>query len=171
MIRYMDIEEQVDMDFIHARRRAFVRRVGARLRGDPCSSAPSFEETRKFLCARNKIRLGRRVVAVEKIVGSVGRSMDFDGTFLPVYRSMAGRWKRVDRAFHLGVELPPVELYKLDNRYFVLDGNHRVSVARYQGVQWIEAEVTRFYAHAPAVGTGRAGADKRPEKVPLPGVA
>jgi hypothetical protein len=167
MIRYMDIEEQVAVDFIHARRRAFVRRVGARLRGDPSSGAPSFEETRKFLGARNKIRLGRRVVAIEKIVGSVGRSMDFDGAFLPVCRSLAGRWKRVDRAFHLGVDLPPVELYKLGNRYFVLDGNHRVSVARYQGVQWIEAEVTRFYAHA----LGRAGADKRPQQALLPAVA
>ena len=48
MIRYMDIEEQVDVDFIHARRRAFVRRIGARLRGDPLvRGAPSFEETRK----------------------------------------------------------------------------------------------------------------------------
>jgi hypothetical protein len=165
------VREQVDVDFIHARRRAFVRRIGTRLRGDPSSGAPSFEETRKILGTRNKIRLGRSVVAVEMWVGSVGRSMDFNETFLPVRRSLAGRWKRVDRAFHLGVELPPVELYKLGNRYFVLDGNHHVSVARYQGVQWIEAEVTRFYAHAPAVGTGRAGAGKRPEKVPLPAVA
>ena len=77
----------------------------------------------------------------------------------------------MDRAFHLGVELPPVELYKLGNRYFVLDGNHRVSVARYQGVQWIEAEVTRFYAHTPVFGNGRTDAGKRPEKDPLPAVA
>jgi hypothetical protein len=48
------------------------------------------------------------------------------------------------------VDLPPIVLYKLGGRYFVLDGNHRVSVARYQGVQWIEAEVTQLYVGSPA---------------------
>jgi hypothetical protein len=50
----------------------------------------------------------------------------------------------VDRAFHRGVELPAVELYELGGSYFVVDGNHRISVARYQGVRWIEAEVTQL---------------------------
>jgi hypothetical protein len=85
--------------------------------------------------ARQPSKLGRRIVAVEKIVGSVGSSRDFDGAFLPVRRSLEDRWKRVDQAFHLGVDLPPIVLYKLDGRYFVFDGNHRVNVARYQGVQ------------------------------------
>jgi hypothetical protein len=97
------------------------------------------------------MRLGRRIVAVEKIVGSVGRFKDFDWDFLPVRRSLEDRWKRVDRAFHLGVDLPPVVLYKLGGSYFVLDGNHRISVARYQGVRWIEAEVTQLYVGATAV--------------------
>ena len=150
MIGYVDITEQVDADFTRALRRAFVHRVGVRLRGDPTSShAPSFEEAARTSGARNKMRLGRRTVAIEKIVGSVGRSRDFDGDFLPIRRSMRERWGRVDRAFHLGVELAPVVLYELGGRYFVLDGNHRVSVARYQGVRWIEAEVTRFYVGAP----------------------
>jgi hypothetical protein len=152
MIGYMSIEEQVDVDFTRAVRRAFVHRAGARLRGDPTSArAPSLEEAARISGARNKRRLGRRIVAVEKIVGSVGRSRDFDGAFLPVRRSLEDRWKRVDQAFHLGVDLPPIVLYKLDGRYFVLDGNHRVSVARYQGVQWIEAEVTQLYVGTPAL--------------------
>lgn len=158
MIGYMDIAEQVDVDFTRAVRRAFVHRVGARLRGDPSSSrAPSFEEAASALGARNKMRLGRRIVAVEKIAGSVGRSRDFDMDFLPVRRSPEDRWKRVDRAFHLGVDLPLVVLYKLGGRYFVLDGNHRVSVARYHGVRAVEAEVTEFLpvrAGATARATG-----------------
>jgi len=117
MIRHMNIGEQVDVDFTRALRWAFVHRVGTRLRGDPRSAlAPSFEEAASALGARNKIRLGKRVVAVEKIVGSVGRSKDFDGAFLPVRCSMEERWKRVDRAFHLSVDLPPVVLYKLGGR-------------------------------------------------------
>jgi hypothetical protein len=123
------------------------------------------------LGARNKMRLGRTVVAVEKIVGSVGRSRDFDGDFLPIRRGLEERWKRVDRAFHKGVELPPVVLYKLGGRYFVVDGNHRVSVARYQGVEWIEAEVTQLYAGAPSAPSALTDLDqtaRKPEEASRP---
>jgi hypothetical protein len=51
----------------------------------------------------------------------------------------------VDRAFHRGLDLPAVRLYKVGNAYFVEDGNHRVSVARYQGVEMIEADVIEFF--------------------------
>ena len=162
MIGYIDIAEQVDADFTRALRRAFVHRVGARLRRDPSFSlAPSFEEAARTSGARNRIRLGRRVVAVDKIVGSVGRSRDFDGDFLPIRRSLGERWKRVDRAFHRGIELPPVVLYELGDRYYVVDGNHRISVARYQGVQWIEAEVTRLYASTPGAPSDPSGIAQR----------
>ena len=145
MREYMSIDEQVDADFTRARRRSFVRRMKARLRGDPSStSSLSFEEVRKALGATNKFRLGRRVVPVERVVGSVGRYRDFDQTFLPAKASVEEKWKRIDRAFHRGKELPPVVLYKVGEAYFVEDGNHRVSVARYQGVDWIDAEVVEL---------------------------
>ena len=96
--------------------------------------------------ADNRVYLGRRVVEVSKIVGSVGRHREFGRDFMPAKGGMAERWKRVDRAFHRGVELPPVRLYNLGDAYFVEDGNHRVSVARYQGVEWIEAEVTQLHS-------------------------
>jgi hypothetical protein len=172
MIGYMDIEEQVDYDFTRAVRRSFVHRVGARLRGNPSSSrAPSFEEAVRDLGARNKLRLGRRVVAVEKVVGSVGRFRDFDGEFLPIRRSVGERWKRVDRAFHRGVDLPPVVLYEIGGGYYVLDGNHRISVARFQGVRWIEAEVTRLYVGKSATSSGCAAVDQKTENVPHPAAA
>jgi hypothetical protein len=168
----MDMAEQVDADFTRALRRSFLHRLGARLRGDTCSAfAPSFEEAARALGARNKLPLGRRVVAVDKIVGSVGRSRDFDRDFLPVRRSLGERWKRVDRAFHRGVELPAVELYELGRSYFVVDGNHRISVARYQGVRWIEAEVTRLYVGAPGAPSdpsGIAQVARGPEEASLP---
>ncbi len=142
MIKYMSIEEQVDVDFSRARHRALLRRLKARLRGDPSSTSPlSFEEVRKALAVSNKVRIGRRVVPVERIVGTVGRYRDFDRAFLPARAGMGEKWKRIDRAFHRGQELPPVMLYKVGEAYFVEDGNHRVSVAHYQGVDWIDAEV------------------------------
>lgn len=111
---------------------------------------------------------------MDKVVGSVGRFKDFDGQFLPVRRSMGERWKRVDKAFHLGVELPPVMLYKLAERYYVLDGNHRISVARFQGVRWIEAEVTRVYvgkSSATSIGSPAVAVDGKTENVEQPAAA
>ncbi len=160
MIGYMSLEEQVDKDFERARRRSLVGRVAARLRGDPGRGRlPAFEPVRRATGAENRVHLGRRVVEVSRIVGSVGRSGEFDRDFMPTRAGME-RWKRVDRAFHRGVDLPPVTLYEICGGYFVQDGNHRVSVARLQGVEMIEAEVTRFHPGSPAcasVGTCGTG--------------
>lgn len=85
-------------------------------------------------------------VDVSKIVGSVGRCRSFDAGFLPVCSCSMERWKGVDRAVREGKSLPPVELYKLGERYFVVDGNHRVSVARHRGMPAVEALVTELSA-------------------------
>jgi hypothetical protein len=68
---------------------------------------------------------------------------------MPARATVEERWKRIDRAFHRGEELPPVSLYKVEGLYFVLDGHHRVSVARYHGVEWIDAYATEFSARFP----------------------
>ena len=142
----MNLNEEADRDFNRARRRAWLRRLMLRLRGGsaPHSSPPSFDEVRRSLQAHNRVRRGVRVVDTEKIVGSVGRHKDFDRCFTPLRASAGDRWKRVDLAFHRGVDLPPVSLYKLGDAYFVQDGNHRVSVARYHGLRTVEADVTEF---------------------------
>ncbi len=85
---------------------------------------------------------GRRTVEVSRIVGSVGKHEQFDQNFMPLSKASPERWKRIDRAFRLGQELPPVSLLEIDEEYFVDDGNNRVSVARFHGVEWIDAEVT-----------------------------
>jgi hypothetical protein len=150
MVKYMNLEEQVDSDFTHARRRAFLRRIRARLRKDlACNRLLSFDEVKGSLGAFNQVYLGVRVVPVQKIVGSVSRYEDFNRTFLPTKASLETRWKRIDRAFHRSEELPAVSLYKVGDRYFVVDGNHRVSVARYQGVESIDAEVIEIRSRMP----------------------
>lgn len=142
----MDLREQADRDFGRARLKARLRRLLLRLRGGPASEEMllSFDEIRSSLRAYNRVRRGRGVIDPEKIVGSVGRRKDFDRSFMPLRASTGERWKRVDLAFHRGEDLPPVSLYKLGDYYFVVDGNHRVSVARYHGLQAIEADVTEF---------------------------
>jgi hypothetical protein len=150
----IDLNEQADRDFGRARRRSLLRRLVSRLRGEPASRCipPSFDEARRSLRAFNRVRRGVRVVDLEKIVGSVGRSRDFDGAFMPLRASAGERWKRVDLAFHQGKDLSPVSLYRLGDASFVEDGNHRVSVARFHGAEWIEAYVTEF---RPARAEGR----------------
>ena len=85
-----------------------------------------------------------RTVLVAQIGGSVGRCSEFDRDFMPATASVEERWKRIDRAFHRGEKPPPVSLYKVGRFYFVLDGHHRVSVAHFHSVGWIDAHVTEF---------------------------
>src|SRR5215211_3855202 len=145
MIGLTSIEEQVDRDFHRALLKASLRRWRNRLRGNPAHNRLlSFDEAKGALARWSHVYQGVRPVEVEKIMGSVGRYRDFDGSFLPLKVSMGERWGRVDRAYHRGNELPAVSLYKIGDAYFVRDGNHRVSVARYHGVEAIDAEVVEL---------------------------
>jgi hypothetical protein len=146
----MDPHEQSDRDFSRARRKAFLRRIGAYLRRDPGSNQLlSFDEVKGALGAISQVYLGLREVPVSKIVGSVGRHRDFDRAFLPSKPDLGTRWRRIDEIMHSAEELPPVSLYKIGDAYFVQDGNHRVSVARQQGVEMIDAEVIELRSRVP----------------------
>jgi hypothetical protein len=146
----MDPHEQSDKDFSRARRRAFLRRIGAYLRRDPGSNQLlSFDEVKGALGAVSQVYLGMREVSVSKIVGSVGRHRDFDRAFLPSKPDLGTRWRRIDEIMDRGEELPPVSLYKIGDAYFVQDGNHRVSVARQRGVEMIDAEVIELRSRVP----------------------
>ena len=148
MTGYIGVREQVDKDFHRALLKASLRRWKARLRGDTqYERLLSFEEAKSGWIRSSQAYRGMRTVEVEKIAGSVGRYKDFDGSFLPRKSSMGERWSRVDSAYHKGVELPAVSLYKLGDEYFVRDGNHRVSVARYHKVVTIDAEVVELRGH------------------------
>jgi hypothetical protein len=146
----MDYDFQADKDFTRARRRAFLRRIGAFLRRDPGSNRLlSFDEVKSALGAVEQVYLGMRTVPVEKIVGSVGRHRDFDRAFLPSKGDLGTRWKRIDQMMQRAEELPPMSLYKIGDAYFVRDGNHRVSVARQIGVELIDAEVIEIRSRLP----------------------
>ena len=144
MVDLMNPEDQVDLDFTVARRRARLSRLKELLlkRDSTRSTLLSPEETRRGVPASGSMYRGRRTVEVSRIVGSVGKHRQFDPNFMPLSKASPEKWKRVDRAFRLGQELPPVSLLELGGDYFVIDGNHRVSVARFHGVEWIDAEVT-----------------------------
>jgi hypothetical protein len=88
-------------------------------------------------------------VLVESVVGSEGRFADFDDEFLPLQGSSEEKWRSVYAALRRGEELPPVSLLKVGDAYFVRDGNHRVSVARWLGVEALDTEVADLHAADP----------------------
>lgn len=102
----------------------------------------SFEDAKRLLKPGSERFGGLEEVPIDRIVGSEGRYRDFDRGFLPRREHLKSRWARVDTAYYDDVILPPVQLYLLGGAYFVRDGNHRISVARSRGQQFIDAEVT-----------------------------
>ena len=106
------------------------------------SDLANYHEVANRLKARQKIEMGTQMVPLNLIVGSVGRYRDFTRTFMPRSGIDEERWARLDRAMNSLEGVPPVDLFKIGEVYFVRDGNHRVSVARANGLTHIEAYVT-----------------------------
>ena len=145
MVELMSQAEQVDREFAVARRRARLHGLGRRLAGTSGTGRLlPFEKTRRAVGAYGGVRRGTGTVEVARIVGSAGKHDQFDDGFMPLRGASPERWKRIDRAYRSGEELPPVSLYKVDDDYFVQDGHHRVSVARFHGAEWIDADITEF---------------------------
>lgn len=144
----MVIASTAHAEFLRARRKAFWRRIAKWFtRAD--DALLSFDEVRRQLRVRGQYDRGFQEIPVDKIVGSVSRYRDFDRAFLPRNAWNRGKWESVDRALLTGVVLPPVELYKIGDTYFVKDGNQRVSVARETGQLVIDANVVELESPAP----------------------
>lgn len=135
-------------DFNRARRKAFLSQLLAIVTRS-ANELLSFEEVRARLNVRGQHYLGPQTVPLDHIVGSEGRYADFNRQFAPRHDATKFRWMSIDRAHHEAVPLPAIELYKLGDIYFVKDGNHRVSVARQQGQQEIDALVTELVVDVP----------------------
>ena len=127
-------------DFERARRKAFVDELISIVSGKP-NWLMSFEDVRQALPIQGQHYKGHAEVPVSSIIGSVDRYHDFNRSFLPTQRHTRPRWESVDRAALSDITLPPVQLYKVGDVYFVKDGNHRVSVAKEKGAEYIDAEV------------------------------
>ncbi len=143
-----DFRVRAENDFGRVRRRAWFREALAKLAGRS-NQLLSYEAVKRSLKLGGPIYRGVKTVPVAQIVGSVDRYRDFDDVFLPKQDNMAQRWKSIARAFYSDVGLPPVRLYKVGDAYFVVDGHHRVSVAREQGIDFIDAEVQEVVSRVP----------------------
>ena len=132
-------------DFRRARRQAATNEILRRLRGQPVNLLP-FDTIQKHLTNEDIREHGIRHIPLDAIVGSVGRYADFTRDFLPRSSSLQTRWARVRSAFQNVEEMPPIKVYQIGDVYFVLDGNHRVSIARERGANEIRAYVTELHS-------------------------
>jgi nucleotide-binding universal stress UspA family protein len=139
---------QAARDFSRARQRASLQRVLAWLTGQPTELLP-FEKAREAVRGRSTLPRGLQEIPLDAIVGSVGRYADFTRSFLPLVDSQADRWARVKAMAEGQTGLPPIEVYKIGDAYFVRDGHHRVSVAKDIGAKAIEAYVTEVETKIP----------------------
>ena len=141
-------DDQVRADFERARRKAFLNDIVSFLKREP-NTLISYADVRDRVTMEGESYRGMQEVPVDRIVGSMDRYRDFDRRFLPKRKNTANRWKSIDRAYYQDVVLPPIQLYKVGDIYFVKDGNHRVSVARERGVAYIDAEVIEGHIRIP----------------------
>lgn len=135
----------IKADFERAHFRSFLYDLMARLSGGQ-RWLLSLDAVRRVAKPHAESYEGLRTIPVSLIVGSEGRYQDFDKRFLPKNPEIRARWENVDRAHYDLKELPPIQVYEIGDLYFVKDGNHRVSVARERGVEFIDAEVIKLHA-------------------------
>jgi hypothetical protein len=127
-------------DFTHAYVKGFMRAMRSWIQRENNDLLP-YDEVRKHIPMRGQHYVGLQQIETEKIIGSVSRFNDFDRAFLPRQSHTRGRWESIDRAYFQDVILPPIDVYKVGEAYFVKDGNHRVSVARERGQAYMDAYV------------------------------
>ena len=139
-------------DFNSLRLQATMQEIIARLTGKS-NELLSFDEVAAKLKLNVRAERGIFDIPLASIVGSVGRYQDFTRSFLPLLSNSQerDRWARVKLAIDdiSGAGWPPIDVYKVGDVYFVLDGNHRVSVARKEGFSFIQAHVIEVKTDIP----------------------
>ncbi|MCG8915619.1 chromosome partitioning protein ParB [Actinokineospora sp. PR83] len=141
-------------DFLRMRRRQVLSRLGAWLRREPddVNIMLPFEEVVAALGRVGERRLGLQVVRLDSIIGSVDRTRDFDRRFRPTSGTSRQRWERLALAQRRGESTPPIDVFRVGDLHFVVDGHHRVSVAHALGLTTIDAYVTEIVTRVSAAG-------------------
>lgn len=144
----LTLDANAVQEFRAARLQANLERIRASLTGQSADLL-SYEDVRDKVRAIETNRRELKDIPLDAIVGSVGRYTDFTRSFFPRQEGNEQRWTRVRMRVESLQGLPPIEVYQLGDVYFVIDGNHRVSVARSLEANFIEAYVTRVETSVP----------------------
>ncbi|KAK3586184.1 hypothetical protein CHS0354_013134 [Potamilus streckersoni] len=113
------------------------------------TNLPSLDDVLKITHPENSRYIGACTIEVDKIIGSEGRYTDFEKNFLPVNESLKQRYDTIKSLYLKGHLFRPISVYKIDDYYFVRDGNHRVAVAKELRQEFIDAEVTELITDVP----------------------
>lgn len=136
------------LEFQVARRRARVAKVFCLVTGKR-DRMPILGEVLEPTWVLGQSYVGVRPIEVGRIVGSESRTREFDRDFLPLRGFLKDRWSRVNEAWREDVALAAIRVFELDGRYYVRDGRHRVSVARFHSVAYIDAEIVKITGQEP----------------------
>jgi hypothetical protein len=128
-------------DFARARRRQALSRLAHLLRRHS-GEVLRYEDVIAAAGYLDERDLGLQVTKLDSIVGTVDRSRDFDRAFRPTSGRSRARWERIAVAYRTGESLPPIQVKRVGDMHFVVDGHHRVSAARALGLDTIDARVT-----------------------------
>jgi hypothetical protein len=109
----------------------------------PTDSLLPLREVTSHLRVLGEHHVGVREIPIDRIVGSVDRSVDFDRFFRTSKRHLRRRLDALREAFG-DRPVPPITVYEAGGLYFVSDGHHRVALARQQGGAYIDGDVTRI---------------------------
>jgi hypothetical protein len=141
-------------EFLRVRRRQAIARIVRWLRRAPddVNVIMPLDEVLDALGRRGERRLGLQTIRLDRIVGTVDSSRDYDRRFRPTSGRVRERWERLALAQRRGEAIPPIEVYQVGDLYFVQDGHHRVSIAMAEGAKTIEAYVTEVRTQVPAAG-------------------
>lgn len=127
--------------FERAKTRELYRRFTRLVRGRQRADLLELDEVRARLRLFDQSYAGVMPIRVDQIVGTAGKSEEFGADFLPRREEIQDRWRGLERAFPEG-EFPPITVYQVGEAYFVIDGHHRVAIAKQTEVEFIDAEVT-----------------------------
>ncbi len=130
-------------DFDRGLRRHALAELRTRVRREPDDALDMLplDEVVAALGMRSQTDLGIQTIRLDSIIGTVGRTSEFDRAFRPASRKLRSRWLGVAASRRSGKDMPPIDVYRVNGLHFVEDGHHRVSVALAMGDTTIEARV------------------------------
>ncbi|MGI8708010.1 MAG: hypothetical protein ACR2LG_07415 [Actinomycetota bacterium] len=134
--------------FEKARRKEAYRRFAGLVIGKPKPELPELDDIKSRIRLFDQTYVGLRPIPVARIAGTAGRRTDFTKSWLPARPEVRDRWVRLEKAFPEG-GFPPIVAYEFNGSYYVVDGHHRVALAKQKKIDFIDAEITQLRAPYP----------------------
>lgn len=138
---YLNWELRAPWEFQRALQKGRMESFLGRITGHP-NHLQAFDKAKMELTLTARMSKGREEIPLKQIVGSVDKYEFFTRSLMPLSTRLKNRWITIFNLAQGPRGFPPIDVYRVGEGYFILDGHHRASVSRYLGNQLIEANVT-----------------------------